>query len=389
MNHTQASATSRPAPATRERAAEFGRLVSPRSTEIEKLRKLPDDVVEGLIDTGVFRMFVPRSYGGDQLDVSAGLDVIEELSYHDGAVGWCGMIGGTTALLAAYLPEEYSQQIYADDPRVVTGGATAPTGKADRRPEGLAVSGRWAWGSGTQHCGWIVGGTVLEDEAGGAPRVLLPFFEYSDVSFLDTWYSSGLCGTGSTDYEVNNAFVPEGRWIELGVDNPRVEGTLYAFPLFSLLSLGVGSVARGIGRRAIDEFKALSASKSYAGSSRALSERPAVHDQVARAEAELAAGGAFVSEAVEAAWEAAEEGSLTLEHRARLRLAVTFATQHAAAAVDRVYEAGGGTSVYHSNPLQRLFRDVHVATQHQMVAVRNYELLGRLALGQSADTRML
>jgi hypothetical protein len=54
-----------------------------------------------------------------------------------------------------------------------------------------------------------------------------------------------------------------------------------------------------------------------------------------------------------------------------------------------MYEAGGGTSIYATSPLQRCFRDVHVATQHAMVATSTYELTGRLLLGLDTDSAML
>ena len=64
-----------------------------------------------------------------------------------------------------------------------------------------------------------------------------------------------------------------------------------------------------------------------------------------------------------------------------MRLATTHATRACAEVVDLMYDLGGGTSVYHRSPLQRVFRDVHVATQHMMVSPATLELTGRLLLG--------
>ena len=125
-------------------------------------------------------------------------------------------------------------------------------------------------------------------------------------------------------------------------------------------------------------------------SSRKLAERSAIQSAVAEAEATLRSARAFLFEAIEDAWEAAtKEGKIDLERRALLRVAATYATRSSAAAVDRMYEAGGGSSIYRTSPLQRRFRDVHTATQHMMVAPPTYELAGRVMLGVETDTSQL
>jgi alkylation response protein AidB-like acyl-CoA dehydrogenase len=54
-----------------------------------------------------------------------------------------------------------------------------------------------------------------------------------------------------------------------------------------------------------------------------------------------------------------------------------------------MYEVAGGTAVYRSSPLQRCLRDIHVATQHAMVAPPTLELIGSVLLGVEANTVML
>jgi alkylation response protein AidB-like acyl-CoA dehydrogenase len=149
-------------------------------------------------------------------------------------------------------------------------------------------------------------------------------------------------------------------------------------------------VALGLARRAQDELVALAGGKRPVQSSRTLAERPVVQAQVARGEAAWRSARAFVFEVVSQAWEAAAAGGgLGDDHVHRLRLAATDATWRAASAVDLAYHAGGGSSIHDASPLQRVFRDVHVATQHGMVAERTYEPLGRLALGLPTDTSQM
>jgi len=351
-----------------------------RAQETEELRRLPDDLAASLVASQLFRAWVPARYGGAETDLLTVLDAIEELSFHDGATGWCGMIGATTSLMSGRLEPTWAQTIYGD-PLAVTGGYALPAGTARPVDGGLEVSGHWQWGSFSHHCTWIGGGCFLADGS-GAPFV---FFAPEQVTLLDTWRVAGLKGTGSTDYRVTDAFVPEGRWTNV-LGTALVDGPLYRFPLLGALALGVCSVALGLARRAEHELVEVAGTKKPAQSGRTLAERPVVQAQVAAAEAARRSARALVRETVEEVWAAADDGELTGEHKRRLRLAATNATWQSAAAVDLMYHAGGGSSIHESSSLQRVFRDVHVATQHGMVAERTYEPLGRMALGLPTDT---
>ena len=361
---------------------ELGILAGARWAETDRLRRLPDDVAEALVDTGILRALVPAAYGGGEVHLHVLLDAVEALAWYDGSTAWCAAIGATTGLAAAFLPPEHAKQIFGD-PRVAAGGYALPAGTAMPTDGGVVVDGRWSWGSGTQHCTWIGGGCFLGDSA---PFV---FFEREQVELLDDWHAVGLRGTGSGDYVVRQAFVPEGRWADFR-SPPVVDGPLYRFPFLGALALGVCAVALGLARRAIDELVDVAGSKKPAQSSRLLAERPVVQAQVAKAEAARRSAAALVREVVAEAWDAAAAGSpLTAEHIRLVRLAATDATWRSADAVDLAYHAAGGSSVHESSPLQRLFRDVHVVTQHGMVAERTYEPIGRIALGLPTDVRSL
>ena len=364
--------------------------------ETERQRRLAPDLVRALAVGGVFRMCVPRALGGGEVDPATMVRTIETLAQADGAAGWSAMIGATSGVTSAYLPDDAAREIYGSDPETVSGGAFAPLGKATVVGGGYRVTGRWPFASGCEHCAWLMGGSIVLD--GGKPRLLpsgtpdnrLMLLPASEVRILDTWDVAGLRGTGSHDIAIEDRFVPATRSVSLITDRPRATGPLYAFPVFGLLALGIASVALGIARRAIDELVGLAGGKTPQGSRRVLAERPVVQTQVAEAEATLSAARAFLFETVGAAWERARAaGTIEVRERAQLRLAATHATLASARAVDLMYAAGGGTAVYATSPLQRCFRDVHVATQHTLIAPATLELTGRILLGLEAETSML
>jgi alkylation response protein AidB-like acyl-CoA dehydrogenase len=366
-----------------------------RADEIERGRRVPLDIVGAMAGAGIFRMCVPRAIGGGEVEPATLLRVLEVLGEADASAGWCAMIGCTSGLLSGYLEADAAAVIYGD-PNGIAGGVYAPSGTAVPTSGGYRVSGRWPFASGVEHCSWLMGGSVIVEN--GAPRLLpsgapdapLMLFPARDVEVIDTWNVSGLRGTGSHDIAVRDLFVPAAHAVSLVRDRPRAEGALYAFPVFGLLAIGIAAVALGIGRRAIAELVEIAGGKRPTGSRRILAERATAQVQVSEAEALVRSGRAFLLEAIEEAWAAAERsGTIDLAARAAVRLAATNATLAAAKAVDLMYNAGGGTSVYATSPLQRCFRDVHVVTQHLMVAPATYELTGRLLFGVATDAALL
>jgi alkylation response protein AidB-like acyl-CoA dehydrogenase len=378
-----------------ETLAEVAAAAGARSAEIEQRRHIPPDLVDRLAATGVFKLWVPKIYGGRQAHVHDALDAIEDVAYHDGSTAWCVMIGVTTGLTSGLLPPEFANEIFGP-PGAIAGGYGMPGGTGVAVDGGIRVTGRWSWGSGTDHCTWIGGGVRIVDGDGKPAQladgtsVPFVFFDRDDVELLDTWHVAGLKGTASTDYTVTDGFVPQGRWVEfVGGPQPIVDSPLYRFSFLGALGIGVATVMVGLGRRAIDELVAL-ADKVPAGSSRGLAERPPVQADIAAADAAVRSSRAFLREVVDECWDAAAtDGRMTDEHKRLLRLAATNMAERCAHAVYLCYHAGGGTSVYETSPLQRVFRDTHVATQHGMIAPRTLEPLGRMVFGLPTDTRQL
>lgn len=367
--------------------------VRDRADEIEAARRLPADLSKRFAAAGLYRTCVPEVYGGLECAPSITARAIETIAQADGSAAWCVFIGATSGSTLASLPEATAREVF-DGPETLISGVFAPRGRATRVEGGFRVDGEWAWGSGTQNADWVLGGCQLFENgeplrgASGAPRTCMMLAHGSEIEFLDTWHVSGLCGTGSTDFAMRDVFVPDGRAV--GFNGRRLERPLYAFPQFGLLALGIAAVSLGLARSAIDELVEVAGGKLPAGSRRTLAERPAAQADVSRAEALLRSARAFYYETLDEAWAAATaNGAITVEHRRDIRLATTHATRSAAEAVDLMYHLAGGTSVYRRSPLQRIFRDVHVATQHMMVAPATYELTGRLFLGLETETAFL
>lgn len=368
-------------------ARDLAELIEANADDGERIRRLPFPTVKALTDAQLMRMCVPAAYGGPELDPVSMVKAIEAVAHSDGGAGWCTMIASTTSSMASLLPEGAAREIYGD-PSSVTGGVFAPNGKGTATTvdgvDGFTVTGRWAWGSGTQHCRWVLGGALCDD---GTFR--LCWFEQSAVTFHDTWYTSGMRGSGSLDYSVSDAFVPADRTVQPAVTRPVVRTPLSQFPNFTLLAAGVSAVGLGVARRALDELVELAQGKRPQYSSKTLAQSAFTQIELARAEAELRSARAFLLDELGSAWDTAVAGDeVTVEARTGIRLAATHAATVGAAVADTAFTLAGGTAVYDTSVLGRCLRDAHVVTQHIQTAPKLNETIGKLLLGIDVDTSM-
>ncbi|MEC8481798.1 MAG: acyl-CoA dehydrogenase family protein [Pseudomonadota bacterium] len=362
-----------------------------RSAEFERARRLPADVSDAMAKAGIYRMFVPQSLGGSETSPLVSSQVFETLAQGDAACGWVAFIAATSGSSLARIETSAAKQMFAS-PQTMLAGVFAPNGKAVKSGEDYILNGQWQWGSGTQNADWVLAGSMVidpEQPADAKPRAHMCLVPKDAIEFLDTWHSTGLRGTGSTDFKLTDHRVPSAHIVGLEV-RKMPDTPLFQFPNFTLLALGIGAVSMGIARAALNEFVGLAQQKKRISSSSTIAERSHTQMQIATAEAKLRSARAFYYDSVEQAWERALAGdTVDVDQRRNLRLATTHAVMASAEVVDCAYNLAGGVSVYQSSNLQRHFRDIHVATQHIMVAPSTLETTGRLFLGLPTNTATL
>jgi indole-3-acetate monooxygenase len=366
---------------TLEAVRSIAPIIDKHVETIERDRLLPKELVRALVDAGAFRMLVPRSLGGDELDPMSVCEVIEELSIYDGAVGWCATIGACNGLFGGLLPRDGAAEIYADRD-VVLAGQFRPSGTAVQVDGGYRVIGRWPFASGIMHSRWLMGGCQIVEPSGAATGATkLMFMPREDATVVDTWHVGGLRGTGSHDFEAKDVFVPASRSVSFA-DPPVEPGPLYSFPSIAMFATIIASVPLGIARHAIEAFKELGGVKKPMALQGLLRDGAVAQSHLGEAEAFLRAGRAFLFESLRSAWQIAQRGErLTWHDRGLLWLSATQAVTQALHAVDLVYRAGGAASVYASTRLERCLRDIRTASQHVTVMTTNYEVAGQFFFG--------
>jgi alkylation response protein AidB-like acyl-CoA dehydrogenase len=364
--------------------------IAARATEIEAGRRVPMDLVETLRSIGVFRMFVPRSHGGLELEIAESLEVIAALGRIEGSVGWVAVIGSGSAIFPAMLPRETYDEIYRNGPDVIfAASAAALMGTAEATPKGLRVKGRWPFASGCQHADWVLGacvltenGTPLPGPAEGVPLIRLVALPASEWQIEDTWHVAGLKGTGSHHIALDNALVPEARFADLAGGTSCLPGPLFNAPL-QLISLMHSAIAVGIAEGAVDDLVQMAnAGRRLLRAATALRDSETFQSELGRVEADLKAARAYHEVQMASHWRHALAS--TLREEALLTQGVqssVWITTTCVRVADACFTLGGGSALYDSSPLQRRMRDLHAAAQHFAVQQRHYIASGALFLG--------
>jgi indole-3-acetate monooxygenase len=367
--------------------------------EIERGRQLPKSIVHGLRDAGVFGMAMPRAWDGPELDLLTQFRVLETLAMADGSVGWCAMINCDGGYITAFLNDDVGRSMYPDL-QLGTAAAATPTGQAIRVPGGYRVSGRFPFVSGCQHCEWVwLGCVVLSNGApvvdgNGVPETRQCLAQLSQCEILDTWYTTGLRGTGSNDLLVNDVFVAAERTFSLqDKDLIKRPGPLYAFPL--MFAIKSSPVALGIARHALDTLIEITTNKAarrytvgeHLEPAKMMCDDVFIQQAVGQADTMLTSARGYLFEVMGDFWSTLVTGGPPSPTQvARFITMHAFVVGVCVEVVQLIFKTAGGTAVYQKGPLDRCLRDVLTMNQHVIGTPRTYEIAGRLLLGMEPLT---
>jgi len=366
--------------------------------EIDRRRELPEAIVEGLIERGLFRLLLPRSFGGAELLPAQYVPIIEQIAGIDASTAWCINQNSGCSMTAALLAAEIAREMFGE-PHGILAWGPGP-GEAQVIAGGYRVTASWSFASGSQHASWL-GCHVPVIEADGQPRlradgtpvVRTMLFPKSSTKFTDIWHTIGLRGTASNQYSVKDLFVPEAYSVDVlsrRDGTTREHGLLYRFSSLSLYAAGFAGVALGIGRAMLGHFIELARDKIPRGARNTMRNNNVIQAQVARSEARLSSARHWLLGSLDTITAAvAARGHITLDERMTIRLASTFAIHTSLEVVDVLYQAAGATAIFNENPFERRFRDIHSVAQQLQGRQQHFETVGQHLMGLEPDTSWL
>jgi len=366
-----------------ERARELAPGIAARAAEIEAARRVPRDMLDELVGAGCFRVLLSPAVGGLGVDLPSAMKVFETLARADASVGWTVMIGAGAWVDISGLPRASFESLYAGGPDVIVAGGINPSGSIAPVDDGYRVTGRWGFASGCEHADWLLGNCM--EIVDGAPQPRIAVFAPDQVVIEDTWTVSGMSGTGSHHFRVEDVVVPADRTIPLMTAEPCIDDPIVRIPPPALLSLVLSSVAIGAAQGALDDVVGLAADKVPLFAAGPLAANPSFHLDLAEADTTIRAARALLYETAEGAWGTASSGTFSMEERARIRAAGVWATDAAARVVTAAFRLGGGGAIYTDSPLQRRLRDVHALKQHFILRRDTLTTAGAILAGQDVE----
>jgi alkylation response protein AidB-like acyl-CoA dehydrogenase len=374
------------------RARALAPLIAEHADEIERGRRLTESVVAKLIEGGFYRTLLPKSLGGAELAPAFFMATLEEIAKADASTAWCLGQCGVCAMVAAYLDPGVAREIFGTHPGILAWGSAA--GEVQAVSGGYRATWRWTFASGCRQAGWLGAHVhVVEPDgkqrlkADGKPVLRTILFPVASATLHDVWDVIGLKGTGTDNYAVSDLFIPE-RYSALR-DDPaasREAGPLYRLTTSMMYGLGFAAIALGVARAVLDASLVLARGKASSQVKHAMRDNNVVQGQIGRNEARLRAARAYLYGSIDEVWrDLTRPAALTIEHRIALRLAASWAIHQAVEVVDAAYHMAGATAVFHSNPFERRFRDIHAIAQQIQARDIHYETVGQVLLGLDPD----
>ena len=367
------------------RASDLVPVLRQRAALTEELRQIPQETVDDFHATGILRAAQPTRFGGFDIDYPVVLDIAAELGRGCGSTAWCYSIWASHNWVAGMFPEQGQEEYWTDSADVLSSTSFNPTrAQVTVAKGGYKLSGRWDFSSGCDAATWVILGGMGPD---GILWFLLPERDYT---IEDTWFVSGLRGTGSKDILVDDVFVPDYRVVPMvelregRTPGSRIHGTPnFCIPHQSMFAYTLAAPILGMAQGALDAFEEHLGTRIVFTTGEKMSENVPVHIRLAEAEAEVHSARLIMRNDGVEVFARARRGEMpTLRERVHIRRNQAYVAKLAVRAVDRLFEASGGHAVYDSSPMQRFHRDAHAASHHFGLSWEPIaEEYGRIRLG--------
>lgn len=370
------------------RAKKVAEVCAANAVATEKLRRMPPENVQAMMDSDLVGLIIPKERGGYGIDSWMMVaDVVAEVGRACGSSGWCFDLLIQHHWVFGMYPAETQDMVYKADPRAKIGTSFMPVGKTARAPGGYRLSGEWSFSSGIDHSDWaIVGAPVMPAEGNGPPDIRFFLLNRDQFTVRDVWNAVGLRGSGSNNVVVNDVIVREEhtlRAAEFAAGNaPGTKvnkGVMFKEPGYIAFPFGIFCPLLAIARGALDCFVAFARDRSPSMGRDPTSALHGVQRAIGEASAEIDAAYLLAKDIDE---QLQTKLPLDLAQTLAFRRNFTLASRLAMRAVDRLFEVAGARGIANSNPIQRFWRDMHAAANHVAWNVDgNYIGAGAQAMG--------
>jgi 3-hydroxy-9,10-secoandrosta-1,3,5(10)-triene-9,17-dione monooxygenase len=345
--------------------------IAARAELAERRRDLPSETIAELQSAELFKLFVPKRWGGFEADPSLLLDIQASLAEACASTSWVFGVLSVQSFMLARFDDRAQAEIWEKDGSGLASSSFQPSGTVAAVEGGYRLGGRWTFSSGSNHCRWVVlGGLVRPGGEAGRPELRLFLLPRSDYAIEDTWHTFGMRGTGSNDIVVEDAFVPAYR--SYAPDDgllpaPASTGwpALYRLPWLYVFTGSVANPGIGAARGALRAFAEIARARVSGPAAKAARDDPAVQAAIGRARSEIDVSEALLKRNLARFGAAVDSGeTVPLDEALLYRSQLTSTMRKLAALVDHLVLLLGGRGIFLSSPLTRVWLDLAAARAH-------------------------
>lgn len=354
--------------------------------ETEARRELPENIVDELVQAGLFRIALPVEMGGPGMSPVEMLEVYEELARAEASVAWIVWNNSLPCFFARFLEDDAREQIFGDA-TLAYASSTRPSGKAVKENGGYRVSGRWSLVSGCVHAEWIELMCVVEEDGevrmneSGMPEMLLACVPKGSFEIIDTWHVGGLRGTGSHDVAVEDTFVDRSMTF-FPMTPSQIDEPIGKIPVICTMAAGHAALCLGICQSSIDAVIELGESKVTVDPVPDLRDKAVNQFAIACAVAKVSSMRDHIKKTTSTIWDKAVSGEPAAPEDIAIQWsAANVASRECRNIVEELYEVAGTSALYTDNVLERCHRDIHAVMQHIIVQRHWVENAGRTMFG--------
>jgi 3-hydroxy-9,10-secoandrosta-1,3,5(10)-triene-9,17-dione monooxygenase len=373
-----------------ERIATLRPMFEANAHKTEHDRRVVEENITALREAGAFRIMVPKRYGGYETTLRTKLEVSREVAMGCGSTAWVTALQNVCSLFAGMMNEQAQDDVWGSNPDARVAGVLTPSSTSRKVPGGWIVNGAWSWASGSYHADWSYVGVPLTDDNGDFFAPATALIPNSDITIEDTWFVSGMKGTGSNTLHAKDAFVPEHRvHLVPGMlmhqhDTPFKNESLYQSAFVPAAVIILAGPQLGLAQAALDYTIEKGHKRGIAYTDFEFQrDAPTFQLAIAKAATLVEAAHLFAYKVADEIDEAAAAGrTMTYVERARLRSNAGHAVESAREAIRVLCSAHGASSFGDGSPMQRYWRDSEIASRHAVIAPETSALVyGRALMG--------
>lgn len=371
------------------RAKELVPLLEKNAVATERDRRTHQENIDAIEAAGIFKLMVPKRYGGYQGTIKSHLDVTSVLAEGCASTAWVVALTNVCAWFTSLFCEQAQNDVFQENKNARVSGVFTPTPDTKQVDGGLIVSGKWYWSSGCLHADWAILGVLEKDSSGAVIDQHLALIPMNELTIEDTWFTAGMKGTGSNCIVGKDIYVPRHRLLPMPRavvgDYPtehkeEVEYRAALIPTAALILIGA---QLGIGRAALKYVieKAPQRAISYTFFQKQ-SDSTAFQLQIADAALKIDTAHLHAYRAAADIDNAARSGVyMDYVNRARCRADTGVVAKYIPEAIGILVSAHGAGSFADVSPMQRYWRDSNTAARHAIaIPETGFEVYGKALL---------